>query len=263
MHSSLLVRDRHFNWLELINLEAQASLKRFPNNPIVLWMRLLSALKPQKQLKTHLLKVAFNYCFYDLLFWRTLWSLSWKEILVTYLLYTCAHLNLSVNLQMIWLCTCPMISGSWGFWPIWEKTRRGQICHWRLISVLVLRGGMLHSVSDSVCYATTEEKYPSQCQVSVSCCTSALILFGLTQNIVQDYFQELEYNMELFWSTQTDTRKRFMFWRECKVKFVHALVLQHTNTHLWIYSACKASKARAITLSFLCWKFLLGNMNCQ
>lgn len=39
-------------------------------------------------------------------------------------------------------------SGSQGFWPIWEKTRRGQICHWRLISVLVLRGGMLHFVSD-------------------------------------------------------------------------------------------------------------------
>lgn len=129
--------------------------------------------------------------------------------------------------------------------------RHATVCFW------------LFLFSHSVCYATTEEKYPSQCQVLVSCCTSALILFGLTQNIVQDYFQELEYNMQLFWSTQTDTRKRFMFWRECTVKFVHALVLQHTNTHLWIYSACKASKARAITLSFLCWKFLLGNMNCQ
>lgn len=261
MHSSLLVRDRHFNWLELINSEAQASLRRFPNNPIVLWMRLLSALKPQKQ---HL----FNHCLYDLLFWRTLWSLSWKEILVTYLLYTCAHLNLSVKMQMIWLCTSHDLWESGLLAHLRENKKRSDlslgidICvsvAWRHATLCF----WLFLFSHSVCYTTTEEKYPSQCQVSVSCCTSALILFGLTQNIVQDYFQELEYNMELFWSTQTDTRKRFMFWRECTVKFVHALVLQHTNTHLWIYSVCKASKARAIALSFLCWKFLLGNMNCQ
>lgn len=177
MHSSLLVRDRHFNWLELINSEAQASLRRFPNNPIVLWMRLLSALKPQKQR-------LFNHCLYDLLFWRTLWSLSWKEILVTY--FTLVH-TWTYQLKCRWYdCARPMICGSQGFWPIWEKTRRGQICHWGLISVLVLREGMLHSVSDCssspTLYVTQQQRKSTRPSVRYQWAAVRLLSFYLASH---------------------------------------------------------------------------------
>lgn len=140
----------------------------------------------------------------------------------------------------MWLCTCLNISESQAFWLFWEKARGGQNCHERMWSVLVWCGDMLRSVTDCstspslrVTQQGTEEKYPAQCQVSVSCCTSALILFSLTKHCARLVPRTgVQHGaVLLFWSTQTDTRNRFMFWRERKVKFVHVLVPQHTHTH--------------------------------
>lgn len=81
-------------------------------------------------------------------------------------------------------------------------------------------------------------------------------------NIVQEDFQELERNMELFGcSLQTDMRKRFIFWRECEVKFAHAQALRRTLFWKTVgESTCELTshvmQARAVTFSLLGWKFL-------
>lgn len=79
-------------------------------------------------------------------------------------------------------------------------------------------------------------------------------------NIVQEDFQELEKNMELFCcSLQTDMRKRFIFWRECEVKFVHAQALRHTlfwKTVGKLTCELTSHVRRAARFSSLGWKFL-------
>lgn len=108
----------------------------------------------------------------------------------------------------------------------------------------------------SLCFATAEEKYPAQLYQSVAV---RLLPFNAT-NIVQEDFQELEKNMELFCcSLQTDMRKRFILWRECEVKFVHAQVLRHTlfwKTVGKLTCELTSHVRRAVTFSSLGWKFL-------
>lgn len=63
-------------------------------------------------------------------------------------------------------------------------------------------------------------------------------------------------------SLQTDMRKRFIFWRECEVKFVHAQAVRctlfwKTVGKLPYELTSHVMQMRAVTLSLLGWKFLL------